>query len=64
MPTSYAKGEPDDALQIRIDELANKCNEGTLTPDEVAEYDSYVHGMGVVAILQAKARAVASEPSS
>ncbi len=53
----------DAALQLRIDELASKCNEGGLSPEEEEEYDSYVRGMDVVAILQAKARSVVSEPN-
>ena len=46
----------DEALQARIDELADKCDEGTLTPDERAEYETYVRFGNFVAILQAKAR--------
>ncbi len=53
--------QADAALQSRIDVLAAKCNEGQLTPEEETEYDSYVRGMDVVAILQAKARSVASQ---
>ncbi len=53
--------QADATLQVRIDELASKCNEGSLSPEEEAEYDSYVRGMDVVAILQAKARSVVSE---
>jgi hypothetical protein len=45
-----------DALQARIDELADKCNEGLLTNDEREEYQIYVDAMGYFSILQAKAR--------
>jgi hypothetical protein len=48
----------DSETQQRIDELAEKCNEGELTPDEREEYDMYVYATGVIAILQAKARAL------
>ena len=44
--------------QARIDELADKCNEGELTPEEVAEYDSYVDAIDLIAVLQAQARDV------
>ena len=44
--------------QSRIDELADKCNEGELTPEEAAEYDSYVDAIDLIAVLQAKARDV------
>jgi hypothetical protein len=50
----------DPAAQGRIDELADKCSDGRLTPDEHAEYESLVAAANVVAILQAKARALLS----
>ena len=46
----------DPAVQARIEELAEKCNEGTITPEEMAEYDAYIQAMDVVAVLQKKAR--------
>jgi len=46
----------DAALQARIDELADKCDEGLLTPEERADYETYVRFGNFVAILQAKAR--------
>ena len=46
--------EPD--LQTRIEYLANKANEGSLTPAEDAEYKDYIEGGDLLAILQAKAR--------
>ena len=42
--------------QARLDNLAEKNSEGTLTPREEAEYDAYVEALDVIAILQAKAR--------
>ncbi len=54
-----ARLQADPTLQSRIDELAEKCNEGQLTTEEEAEYDAYVRAMDVLAILQAKARSVA-----
>jgi hypothetical protein len=47
----------DEETQARVQELAEKCNEGTLTPDEHDEYEAYTMAANVVAILQAKARA-------
>jgi hypothetical protein len=44
--------------QARIDELADKCNEGDLTLEEAAEYDSYVDAIDLIAVLQAQARDV------
>lgn len=46
----------DDVAQARIAELAAKCNEGQLGPEERREYETYVHVVNVVVILQAKAR--------
>jgi hypothetical protein len=40
----------------RVEELADKCNDGTLTPDERAEYESYVQVNQVMTMLKAKAR--------
>ena len=45
-------------VQARIDELAEKCNEGELTPEERAEYEAYVDAIDIISLLQAKARAV------
>jgi len=42
--------------QLRLDELAEKNSEGTITPQEEAEYSAYVEALDVIAILQAKAR--------
>jgi hypothetical protein len=42
----------DPVLQVHIGELADKCNEGELTPEERAEYEAYVGGMDLIAILQ------------
>jgi hypothetical protein len=46
----------DDETQRRIDELADKCNEGTLTADERDEYQRFVSWFNVMTVLQAKAR--------
>jgi hypothetical protein len=47
----------DEKAQAHIRMLAEKCNEGTLSPEERAEYEAYVMAGQIVAILQAKARA-------
>jgi hypothetical protein len=43
-------------IQARLDELAEKSNEGQLTPDERREYEDYLEAIDFVAVLQAKAR--------
>src|SRR4051812_18062031 len=45
-------------VQARIDDLAERCNEGTLTPEERAEYESCVQAIHLIGILQRKARRV------
>ena len=44
-------------LQTRLDDLADKCGEGTLTTAEHEQYESYVRGMNFIGVLQASARA-------
>ena len=46
----------DPEVQGRIDALAEKCTEGELSPDERAEYETYVRVIDFIGILQAKAR--------
>jgi hypothetical protein len=46
----------DAAIEARVNELRRKANEGSLTPDEDAEYKDVIEAMDVVSILQAKAR--------
>jgi hypothetical protein len=42
--------------QDRVDLLAAKSNEGTLTPEESAEYEALIWASNFIAVLQAKAR--------
>ena len=50
----------DEAIQSRVDELADRANQGTLTPEEAAEYDRYLAAFHFVTVMQAKARRVFS----
>jgi hypothetical protein len=43
-------------VQARVDELAEKCNEGRLTPAERSEYDALIWADRFLGILQAKAQ--------
>ena len=52
----------DPDVEARIEELAEKCNEGTITSEEMAEYDAYIQAMDVVAVLQKKARTLIAQP--
>ena len=46
----------DAVAEARIDYLANRCDQGELTPEERSEYETYVHAGNLIGILQAKAR--------
>ena len=52
----------DEALQDRIDYLADRANEGLLTTAESDEYLGYLHAIDVIAVPQAKARALLLKP--
>ena len=57
--------EPDTEFQARLDELAEKANEGMLSADEAKEYDTYIELMDLVALMRLKARArIAGRPAS
>lgn len=51
----------DSQAQERIDELAAKSNDGTITTDEQAEYQSIVNAIDVISLLQLKARVYLQE---
>jgi hypothetical protein len=51
----------DRATQARIDELADKCNEGLLTAKERAEYESFVRAIDFISTLQSRARRVLAQ---
>lgn len=51
----------DDELQNRIDDLADRSTEGKLSPEERAEYETYIHFIDFVSLLQAKARRLVTE---
>ena len=46
----------DPELTSRIELLAEKANQGTLTADEDDEYKDYIESGDMIALLQAKAR--------
>jgi hypothetical protein len=53
----------DPRLQARIDELGEKCNEGTFTATEQSEYARYVSFGTFVALLKSKARRLLANSS-
>ena len=48
----------DEGLQAKIDELARKANNSTLSEEERAEYEAFVEAGNLIAMLQATARGV------
>jgi hypothetical protein len=52
----------DRKIQARVNKLADKNNEGTLTPEERSEYETYLLANHFVAVLKAKARILLSHP--
>jgi hypothetical protein len=46
----------DPLVPSRLDELATKSNDGTLHPDEQSEYQEYVDGLDMLAVLELKAK--------
>ena len=54
----------DRKLGQEVAELAEKCNEGTLTAVEREEYEAYVSAINEVSILQAKARRVLKQDAA
>lgn len=48
--------QTDQSLRDRIDELASKSTEGTLSPEEREEYAGYVRANKFVAVLRREAK--------
>jgi hypothetical protein len=48
--------KPESPTPARRQELADKANEGLLSAEEFAEYETYAQLRGLLAILQSKAR--------
>ncbi len=46
----------DPTIQARIQALADRCNEGLLGDAERTEYESYVEGAEILALIKLKAR--------
>ena len=55
----------DAETQARVEELADKCTEGTLTAEERDEYESYIYAANFIGLLQKRARAnLAHQPAA
>ncbi len=60
MAQQLVRLQADQSIQSRVDELADKCNEGLLTADEREEYEAFVTAFEYISLLQAKSRALLS----
>ena len=54
----------DAQSQARLNELADKANQGQLTSDERQEYEEFVEGIDLLGILKARAQTVLAPPVS
>lgn len=54
----------DKSAKRRLEQLASKCDRGTLTPEERAEYQLFVEVGDLIAVLQSKARRYLAEHSA
>jgi hypothetical protein len=52
------------ALDARIQELGQKCNEGELSGEEQTDYETILRFIKFLSVLQSKARALLNEPTS
>jgi len=56
--TRIAGLRADALTRARLDDLAGKNAEGTISPEERSEYEALVSAGNLIAVLQAKTRAV------
>ena len=54
----------DPAVQARLEDLADKSTQGTLSEEERTEYEIYVHAIDFVAVLQSQARRILNHPGA
>jgi hypothetical protein len=52
----FADLRADDELQAHVNDLGRKANDGTITPEEDAEYKSIIDAADLIGILQLNAR--------
>jgi hypothetical protein len=48
--------DTDPAVQARVDVLAQRANEGLLTPEERSEYEAYINADDFISILKMKVK--------
>ena len=58
---SFASFQASKRVQVRVDELARKCNAGTMSDTEQAEYEAYVQVGNILSIMKAKAKRTLGE---
>jgi hypothetical protein len=53
----------DGPTPERLQELADRANEGLLSTEDYAEYETYAQLRGLLALLQSRARLLLADPS-
>jgi hypothetical protein len=53
-----------DADRRRMEELADRSGADTLTPEEAAEFDSYLHVANLLTVMHAEARTALRRPDA
>lgn len=51
-------------LDLQIQELGRKCNEGQLTPEEQSDYETIARFMKFISVLQSKARVLLKDAAA
>lgn len=52
LATHFSNLATDPEFQLRLNELGAMANDGKLPEDEQREYDTYIEGMDVIALLR------------
>ncbi len=55
---------PEEKMQVHLEELREKANEGLLSDAEQKEYQEIVENLDLIGLLKAKARAVLTRQDS
>jgi hypothetical protein len=56
MASALVELRADAEMEAHITELRLKANEGTLTPEDEAEYKDFIEAVDLISVMQAKAR--------
>ena len=54
----------DPAVQARLEDLADKSTQDSLSEDERTEYETHIHAIDFIAVLQSQARRILTHPGA